>query len=518
MTDTIDALHRVLARIPNEFPGPGGAVAVLRRGEVIARQTWGWADVEKRIPFTPATLFRVCSITKQFTCGTMLSAFPDPSTLDGDVAAKFPLLAQAAPRAADLANNQSGLRDYWATAMVCGATVERPFGEAEAARLIGLTRSLHFQPGTRYSYCNQNFRILGDVVASRTGQDLDTLMRRHIFAPAGMATARLVPDTETMPDGTIGYEGSVETGFRAAVNRINWTGDAGLAASLDDMIAWEKHIDATRDDPDSLYGRLSVPVSFADGGEAGYGFGLARFQICGRAATGHGGGLRGWTSFRCNIASERVSVVVLFNHMSDTRGVTQKLVEALLDHPASPQPSQPATPWQGVYEEPGSGLVVRLETTADHHVKLYYSGRRPEILDPVDDTASGGTTKLRRSGDELWMDRGTDNQSSRLLPSSGEILRDFAGVFHNDEYDARITCIANGEVLYGAFSGFLGEGMMHPLLPAGPDLWRMPMPRALDDAPPGDWTLKILRNDTGTVTAIQAGCWLARCIVFSREA
>ena len=68
-----------------------------------------------------------------------------------------------------------------------------------------------------------------------------------------MATAFLAADTRAMPDGTEGYEGSPAAGFRAAENRILWTGDAGLGASLDDMIAWERHIDATRDDADALY-------------------------------------------------------------------------------------------------------------------------------------------------------------------------------------------------------------------------------------------------------------------------
>ena len=60
-----------------------------------------------------------------------------------------------------------------------------------------------------------------------------------------MSTALLAAVTRAMPDGTEGYEGTAAAGFRAAGNRILWTGDAGLGASLDDMIAWERHIDRT---------------------------------------------------------------------------------------------------------------------------------------------------------------------------------------------------------------------------------------------------------------------------------
>jgi D-aminopeptidase len=115
MTDTnaLSArLDRVLESLPHAYPGPGGAAAVLRDGEVLARHAWGFANAERRIAFTPRTLFRVCSITKQFTCAAMLDAFCDPSVLDADVKARLPLLEQAAPGALHLAHNQSGLRDY----------------------------------------------------------------------------------------------------------------------------------------------------------------------------------------------------------------------------------------------------------------------------------------------------------------------------------------------------------------------------------------------------------------------
>ena len=64
MTDMLD---RAVAALPGRYAGPGGAVAVVRNGEVLVRHAWGWADAARRLAFTPATPFLVCSITKQFT-------------------------------------------------------------------------------------------------------------------------------------------------------------------------------------------------------------------------------------------------------------------------------------------------------------------------------------------------------------------------------------------------------------------------------------------------------------------
>lgn len=512
------SLDTILQGLAVAYPGTGGAVAVLREGAVLARHSWGYADLEKRLPFTPQSLFRICSISKQFTCSLMLDLFPDPSVLDGDVAARLPLLEVAPPRAVHLAHNQSGLRDYWATAMLCGSPIEAPFGEDESRRLIGMSRTLHFTPGTRYSYCNQNFRILSEVIEARTGRAYEDLLRERVFGPARMATARLCADTSAMPDGTLGYEGNAEIGFRPAVNNIVWTGDAGIGASLDDMIAWEQFIDSTRNDTNGLYRRLSAPVTFADGKPAYYGFGLGRVNVLGREGTGHGGGLRGWRSFRFYLPRERVSVVVLFNHMGESRAAAVDVLKAVLDAPARPAAVVPAEAWNGAFQEPESGLVARVvQTTPDAEVKLHYSGHAPETLDVVaGGTAEAGHTRLRREADGVWMDREGDNMSGCLVPVRGEATLDVAGVFHSDEYDADFTCDVRGGAAFGAFTGFLGQGTMQLMLPVATDLWRLPMPRALDSSPPGDWTVQFLRDAAGAVNSVQIGCWLARRVMFTR--
>jgi D-aminopeptidase len=508
MTDRLDA---ALAALPRDYPGPGGAVAVIERGTVIARHAWGWADSERRVAFTPATPFLMCSITKHFTCALLLDRFEDPTELDEDLKRRLADLTEPAPGILDLCHNQSGLRDYWAVAMLCGAPVEGRFYASDASRLIGRTRTLQFQPGTRYSYANQNFRLLSDIIERRLDRPFDELLRTHVLGPAGMTHARLNPDTAAVEGGTVGYEGSVETGFRPAVNRIVWTGDAGLAASLDDMIAWETQVDATRDDPGSLYARLSAPTRFRDGTEASYGHGLSRAALLGHKATSHGGALRGWRSFRAYLPEARVSVVVMFNHMADARRAALDVLGAVAPAraPAGTEhkPDAGSVP-VGRYEEPETGLAVRI--ARDAAGTSVHFGTFPERLEA--DT----TVRLRVDGDGVWMDRPGENQSSRLAPVGGEAATDIEGVFHCAEIGADLTCVSAGGVLYGAFSGFLGIGAMQGLIAFGPDRWLLPCPRALDQSPPGDWTLRFERDEAGRIASVVVGCWLARGLRFVR--
>ena len=538
MTDRLD---RALADLPRAFPGPGGAAAVLRDGQVLARHAWGWANAELRIPFTPHSLFRMCSITKQFTCALALDLVADLAELDPAVRAALPLLTGAVPTAAHLAHNQSGLRDYWAVAMLQGAPATAPFGDAEARRLMRGARSLHFEPGTSYSYSNGNFRILSDILQDRTGRSFADLLRERVFARAGMQTAFLAADTRAMPDGTEGYEGTVEAGFRPAENRIVWTGDAGLGASLDDMIAWERFIDSGRDDPSSLPRRLSAPVAFADGTPAQYGFGLGHGTEFGHATIGHGGALRGWRSHRMYLPGQRVSVVVMLNHLSDARAAGLSLLAAVLD--AAPPPSQaapsqaassdaassdaaspdaalpeatlPPPDWLGSYMDAETGLSARIDLARPGQLRLRY-GHTAERLDQrPDGTAANAATTLRPDRGGLRIDRPGENRSAPLHAVPG--TPDPAGLpgrYRCAELDAELTLASSGGTLYGAFSGPLGQGRMECLDPVGPDVWTLPCPRALDHTPPGDWTISV-RRDGASVAGLTVGCWLARNLSYA---
>ena len=263
------------------------------------------------------------------------------------------------------------------------------------------------------------------------------------------------------------------------------------------MIAWEHHIDATRDDADALYSRLSVPVTFADGNPCAYGFGLNRARELGHPVTAHGGALRGWRSHRLYVPSERVSVVVMFNHLADAHQAAVDVLAAVLgeDRPPRPTPGPPPD-WLGAYREPETGLSVRIEAAAEGQVRLRY-GHFPDLLDVnADGSASSDSVRLRPHDGGLWLERPSENQSSRLIPCDRASATDVAGL-SLVELDADLT-VANAGGVLGGFSGFLGQGRMELLGPVGLDVG-IAVAR-VDHTPPGDWTLAL----GGTATPLVA--------------
>ncbi|WP_151719497.1 D-aminopeptidase [Gemmobacter serpentinus] len=520
MTPKVDlaAIEQVFARLPQHYPGPGGVAGVMVDGRIVARAAWGYADLDSRDPMTAETRLPICSISKQFTCAAMLAACPDLSVLEPGIRAALPNFTGELPGVLDLCHNQSGLRDYWALTVLHGGKAEGAFLRDDAARIMAPMRSGHFAPGTRYSYCNVNYRLLSDLIEEATGIPLDQLYRRHIFDPAGMKTATLTADTRRPEDGVTGYEGNDASGYFPALNGITWTGDAGISASLDDMLAYEGWIDTTRADADSLYRRIAAPQTFRDGTPAEYGFGLRHSTIAGLAVTSHGGALRGFRCHRMNSRDARLSVVVMFNHHGDAHGAALRLMRAGLGE-TEPTATQIADDWAGQWIGAETGLFTRIEPTrqgATLHFGTGSEGLRAEGATLVSTLA-----RITRDGDALVMQRPQENLTERLLPVTAEPFADpapLAGCYTSDELGgAEMRIEARDGAGYVWFRGALGEGRVELMRPAAPDLWLIVTRRSMDAPAPGDWTLQLHRDATGAVSGATLGCWLARGIRYDKQ-
>ncbi len=513
----LSALNAALDALPKRYPGPGGVAGVVKDGKVVAARAWGHANLETARPMTEATRLPICSISKQFTCQVLLAVVGDPARLDGRVAAYLPQFTGPLPSTRQLCDNQSGLRDYWALTVLHGALAEQTFTREDALPLIARMKTGHFAPGTAYSYCNCNFRIVSELIEAEAGADLETLYRRHIWGPAGMQTAVLTADTRHPEDGVAGYEGSDATGFMAADNGIFWIGDAGISASLSDMLAYERWIDATRDDEDSLYRRISAPPQFRDGTPARYGYGLAHEEIAGHAFTGHAGALRGFRAQRMNARQARLSVVVMFNHEGDAHSAAQDLVRAALgEKPVRPVPIPDG--WEGQWLA-DDGLLVRIEPGRTEAVLRYATGGETVTL-ASDGTLGAPDVVLSRGGGGLSMRRLRDNTAPRLAPlpaveaaDAGEI----AGRWVSAELGAAMEIEARGGGATARFDGLLGRGRPERMAPAGRDVWLVATRRSMDAPAPGDWTLRVARDPSGAVTGLSLGSWLARGIGYRRQ-
>ncbi|KAK2616264.1 hypothetical protein QQS21_000899 [Conoideocrella luteorostrata] len=537
MSVSKSAVEDALRSIAPQHRGPGGAVAVLQDGAVLGQHVWGYADLDEKIPLAADTLMPICSISKQLFCALVVDLQRNPTpamAANGDVMKQFSnKLAELLPSDImqstgltidHLCSNHSGIRDYWALTALCGAKPEGEFSIAKHGPLMReRLRSVHFQPGTEFSYANTNFHILGRVLEEVTKESLDDLLAQRIFAPAGMKTARLCADTAKLPKPCVGYEGDAQHGFRPATNRIEWAGDAGVIASLDDMVAYEAYLDRSLSDPESWYRAVMEPGKYSDGKTAKYHYGLGHGVIEDVSFVGHGGALRGFRLNRMQVPKARLSIVVMLNHEANTSLISEEILRKVLKlQSPPPQPTvEPSPAWTGTFLDQDTQLAVSISRAVKKgQLSISYAVSPETVIVKEPDRAASRSMNANIDGDIVTLERLIDNRTlhaKRLAKDeSVPAAASFAGSFYCKEIDSTFHCDDLGGILYGSFDGFLGHGPAEGMRHLGQDVWALPCARGMDAPAPGDWTLVFRRGADRSVIGVTIGCWLARKLEYNR--
>jgi CubicO group peptidase (beta-lactamase class C family) len=518
--------------------GPGGAVAIVKDGAILASRTWGFAELDRRIPMKTSTHLPICSISKQMVCLVLADLHRHPTTsmvergvgieeqLSTELQRILPHLTnheQGELKLPHLHNMQSGIRDWWASTTLWGARPDDSFSlTTDAPKSLERLRSFHFTPGTEYSYSNPNFHVLARVLENVSGQSLGQLLAERVFKPAGMVTAALCANTAGHPLPCVGYEGDEKTGYVPAVNRIEWSGDAGIVATLDDMIAYEMYLDRSWHEPGSNYSVIAKPQTYNDGSPAVYGYGLIHGNAKGNLSLGHGGALRGYRLHRIHVPAARVSVVVMLNHESDAAGAAELVLQHVLNtEDVVPNAHlEPTATWLGDYLDADTQLLIHVARADAGKLGISYAVSTETVTLTTPSTAESRLMQARIEDEVLHVKRLKDNRvlrARRVERSACPATDDYAGEYHCPDTDSTLRCIGGNGLMYGCFDGHLGSGPPHLMRYVGDDIWLLACPRGLDAPAPGDWTVIFERGGDGSIVGVTVGCWLARRVHYGNK-
>jgi CubicO group peptidase (beta-lactamase class C family) len=201
----------------NRNDSPGMAIAVRHNGNVVYRNGYGAADLDHQIYNSPDIVFHAASLTKQFTAMAMMMLINNPGlgnpaimpiTLDTNVnTGANPLIPELAGitqpiTVRQLLNHTSGIRDQWVLATMAGWRLSDDVITRDDVmnRFVGLSKSLNFAPGSKYSYSNTNYTIAGEIVKKVSGLSLSAFCKQYIFDPLGMTKTRIIETHGTIVD------------------------------------------------------------------------------------------------------------------------------------------------------------------------------------------------------------------------------------------------------------------------------------------------------------------------------
>ena len=334
----VAAIDSLLKKVVADKHLVGVSVGVMQNGKVILANGYGFRRLAPNEPLTATTMMPIGSVTKQFTCTAALLLAQDGKLSMRDPVSKYVPTATRASAITllDLGQHVSGYRDYYPLDFV-----DREMQKAESADTIiarYATRALDFEPGSRWSYSNTNFLILGKAIEAAARQPIAAVLSARIFGPLGMTrTAYDPPPGDTgMSRGYTSY--ALASPSPALPEASGWTGAAGAMWSTPtDLLAWDLSLLENTLLNSASFATLTTPRTLSDGRSTGYGCGMST-QLTGDAVVlSHGGAVAGSVATNIIIPVSRSAIVVLSNaDFAATGEIVDALLPKLMPHVDAP--------------------------------------------------------------------------------------------------------------------------------------------------------------------------------------
>lgn len=324
---------------------PGAAVLVAHEGRVLMRKAYGSANVELGVPLRPEHVFRLGSITKQFTAvATLMLVEEGKVSLDDEITRFLPDYPAQGRRITveHLLTHTSGIQSYTSVPGF-GAGIRRDLA-VDSLIAFFAHRPMEFAPGERWNYNNSGYALLGAIIEKVSGMTYADFIRTRIFEPLGMRSSAYEVENVLIPGRVDGYERTDE----GHVRRADWMSMSqpyaagSLISTVDDLLVWNRAVAEGRLLRPETWRRAFTAYTMSNGMSSGYGYGWFVANVDGRPAIEHGGDINGFTTNGLWIPSERLHVIVLANHEREPRRnpdeISRQIAARVLGAPAAPAP------------------------------------------------------------------------------------------------------------------------------------------------------------------------------------
>jgi CubicO group peptidase (beta-lactamase class C family) len=476
ITDKVDELFAAW----NKPDSPGCSLAVIQDGEIIYKRGYGMADLERNVPLSPASVFDIGSMGKQFTAMLIaILARQGALALDDSLLKYFPEMpAYVQPvTLRHLIHHTSGIRDYTTLMYFSGMRFENFYYEEEFLDLIFRQKELNYPPGDEFLYSNTNYLLLGVIAKRITGKSLPALLQAHILDPLGMRATSFNDDAgRIIPNRAIGYSPR-ESGYCNDMSFNGGFGDGVILSSVEDLFLWDQNFyhNILGGGGDELIQEILTPGVLNNGEQLGYAFGLGVGKYKGLTRIGHAGGWAGYRSDLIRFPEQRFSVICLANLGSIAPWfLTEKVADIYLadsyakeEQPAAQKtagyidltPAEAQNLTGVFYDEVhgdlltllaqdgkilGDGYGMRFPLAATHPTRIQALetpfGITIEFEDPQPGSAPAIQVKIGR-------EKPAQYQKITVIPTPPAQFAGYAGVYASEELHAVLTIQLDGEQL-----------------------------------------------------------------------
>jgi len=287
---------------------PGLSLVVLKNGEVVKAQGYGFADIKRKVPATPETVYKIASVSKQFIAAGIMVLVQNGQLSLSDSVSKH---LEGAPAAwsritiRHLLTHTSGL--------VREAPGFDPFKVQSDAQVIrtAYPLPLRFAPGETWEYSNTGYFVLAEIIRIVAGRPWTEYLRDAVFKPSGMNSTWPTNTTERVPNRAQGYVDN-----DAPRNAPDWLAlrpsGAFLSTALD-LAKWDAMLYTDTVLTEASRREMWTPVTLNDGRSYPYGFGWMFAKVNGHRLVHHPGGMPGARADIARFVDDRLTIILTMN-------------------------------------------------------------------------------------------------------------------------------------------------------------------------------------------------------------
>ncbi|HYC28675.1 MAG TPA: serine hydrolase domain-containing protein, partial [Chitinophagaceae bacterium] len=274
---------------------PGATVLVARNGQVVYKKAFGMANMELSVPMQVDNVFRIGSVTKQFTAIAILQLMEQGKLNLQDEITKFipDYPTQGSKITIEhLLTHTSGIRNFTSIP----DTVQRSKIDFTPKEMVDYFKDqpMRFAPGTRWEYSNSGYFLLGYIIEKITGKTYAQYLEENIFKPLNMTNSLYFSETKIIKKRTDGYSQNGKEFENASYLSMTQPFAAGsIMSTVEDLFKWQQGVQQYKLVKKETLDKAWTRYQLNDGSKTNYGYGWRMGYIQGSASIWHGGLVNG---------------------------------------------------------------------------------------------------------------------------------------------------------------------------------------------------------------------------------
>jgi CubicO group peptidase (beta-lactamase class C family) len=290
-----------------------GVVLVAQKGKILLEEGYGYKNATTKFLNDSNTIFQIGSITKQFTSAIILQLQEQHKLSVQDELSKY---ISDYPNGdsitiENLLTHTSGIYNYTNDEAYMQNNSADPIKLSDLISLFK-NKPLDFSPGTRYSYSNSGYILLGYIIEKITGKSYFAVVKENIFKPLGMTHSGFDLKNLKSQNKATGYLRLSAKNIRVAPvvdSSVSYSAGS-IYTTVGDLYKWDRALYTNKIIHDSSLQKAFTPF------KNNYGYGWVIDSSYGKKVVMHEGGIFGFVSFIARIPADETCIILLENEQS----------------------------------------------------------------------------------------------------------------------------------------------------------------------------------------------------------